>query len=252
MLSVDCSFTRLRRKGVWKGRLQKRRTSLSKIRGIRLLRKLNSRLVKNAAWAKCVYGAPLHDVCASDFRAWRSSTARAMGFSRSGESPKIALNLAGDSLDPQLQDVINRCSFWRRFLRRFPNLKENFLHMLNVGGVCNRPAGSLFRVLESFSWRPHGSCLVHPWFGRLNWLQVSFKFLCFALTQAWQPHICDDLKSHRPGFNISAVDSAAMKASLSHLSPTQNGAVRLYVHGGHFTSDIVCKWGTARSSKCPN
>ena len=56
-----------------------------------------------------------------------------------GRALKLPLNLAGDSLDPQLQDVINRCSFWRRFLRRFPNLKENFLHMLNVGGVCNRP-----------------------------------------------------------------------------------------------------------------
>ena len=182
MLSVDCSFTRLRRKGVWKGRLQKRRTSLSKIRGIRLLRKLNSRLVKNAAWAKCVYGAPLHDVCASDFRAWRSSTARAMGFSRYGESPKLALNLAGESLDPQLQDVINRCSFWRCFLWCCPNLKGNFLHMLNVGGVCNRPNGSWFRVLESFSWRPDGSCLVHPWFGRLNRLQVSFKFFYVLLS----------------------------------------------------------------------
>ena len=139
------------------------------------------------------------------------------------------------------QDVINRCSFWRRFLWCCPNLKGNFLHMLNVGGVCNRPNGSLFRVLESFSWRPDGSCLVHPRFGRLNRLQVSFKFLCFALTQAWQRHICEDLKSHRPGFNISAVDTDAMKASLSHVSPMQNGAVRLYVHGGHFTSEVVSK-----------
>ena len=97
-----CLFARLRRKGVWKGRLRKMRSALSKMRGTRLPKKFKARLVKNAAWAKCVYGAPLHDVCASSFRAWRSSTARAMGYSRSGESPNIALNLAGGSLDPQL------------------------------------------------------------------------------------------------------------------------------------------------------
>ena len=69
-----CLFARLRRKGVWKGRLRKMRSALSKMRGTRLPRKFKARLVKNAAWAKCVYGAPLHDVCASSFRAWRSST----------------------------------------------------------------------------------------------------------------------------------------------------------------------------------
>ena len=240
-LGVDCNFTKLRRKIVWKGRFRNMRACLSKIKGVNLPRRFKTRLAKTGAWAKCTYGAPLLNICASDFRVWRSSTTRALGFNRSGESPMIALNLTDQSLDPQLQDAIHRCSFWRRFLRRFAAMKDDFLEKLNNGGSCDRPVGAFRHALQQFAWQPEGSFLVHPWCGRLDWLRVSSKFLFFALEQTWQRHVGDDLKSTRPGFNISAVDVSGVRASLAQLSLSQAGAVRLYVHGGHYTCDIISK-----------
>ena len=53
---------------------------------------------------------------------------------------------------------------------------------------------------------------------------------------------------------ISAVDTAAMKAFLSHLfRDTKRSCPAVYARG-HFTSDFVfvSQWDTSRSTKCPN
>ena len=151
----------------------------------------------------------------------------------------IALHLVGQTLDPQLQDAINRCSFWRWFLRRFNAMKDDFLEKLNHGLSRDRPVGALRHALQQFAWQPEGSFLFI--LSLLAWIGSSlFRLLVFALEKSWQRQVCDDLKSTRPGFNISAVDVSGVRASLA------------YFHGGPYTRDIMSKWVASKSTTCPN
>ena len=122
-------------------------------------------------------------VSVSEFKTWRAVIARALGFNRPGENAKIALAHAGDIIDPQLSDFFQKWCFWRRFCWKFPELKMEFFHMLNHGGLPSRPAGSFVAAAASIGWKPEGLMLHHPWFGSLDWLRCSSKFLWFALSQ---------------------------------------------------------------------
>ena len=143
--------------------------------------------------SKCNFGQALLQVSKSEFKSWRSATAKALGCNRPGENAKIALALTGDDCDPQFLDLLQRCCFWRRFLWKFTVFQEEFLRLLNKGGLANRPAGSLARSALLLGWTVEGPALIHPWFGSLDWLRCTGKFLHFALSQTWMRTVCAEL-----------------------------------------------------------
>ena len=155
-------------------------------------------------------------------------------------------------MDPQFLDVFHRFCFWRRFFWKFPSLFQEFLDKLHQGGMPDRPAGAMARSAANLGWKPFGRFFQHPWFGFIDWLRRSTKFLGFALAQTWMRLVCADLKVSRPGFNIAAVDVQGMKNLFCKLSPTGLGAVRFFVHGGNYTHDILTKWDASKTLQRPN
>ena len=251
-LGVDVNYTLRRQKTVWRSRFHKMRNSMSKVRVSKLPVHCKKRLAISGGSSSCTFGGPLLHVSASEFKTWRAAIAKALGFNRPGENAKIALALAGDVIDPQLSDFFQKCCFWRRFFWKFPDLKNEFFHTLNCAGLPNRPAGSFVAAAATIGWKPEGLMLHHPWFGSLDWLRCSSKFLWFALSQTWVLKVCAELNETRPGFNLAAVDISGMKDLLSKLHPTALGAIRFYVHGGNFTHDVLTKWDASKTLQCPN
>ena len=251
-LGVDVNYTRRRQKSIWKLRFHKMKNSMMKVRQSKLPMCFKQRLAFAGCSSKCNFGQALLQVSKSEFKSWRSATAKALGCNGPGENAKIALALTGDDCDPQFLDLLQRCCFWRRFLWKFTVFQEEFLRLLNKGGLANRPAGSLARSALLLGWTVEGAALIHPWFGSLDWLRCTGKFLHFALSQTWMRTVCAELTESRPGFNLHAVDLQGMQRLLVQLQPDELGIVKFFANGGNYTNDIVSKWDFSRDSMCPN
>ena len=189
------------------------------------------RLAYAGCSSKCNFGQALLQVSKSEFKSWRAATAKVLGCNGPGENAKIALALTGDDCDPQFLDLLQRCCFWRRFLWKFTAFQEEFLRLLNKGGLANRPAGSLARSALLLGWTVEGAALIHLWFGSLDWLRCTGKFLHFALSQTWMRTVCAELAESRPGFNLRAVDLQGMQRLFVQLQPDELGIVKFF-----------CKW----------
>ena len=209
-LGVDVNYTLRRQKTVWRSRFHKMKTSMTKVRVSKLPARFKQRLALGGCSSASTFGQSWVQVSKSDFKSWRAAAAKVLGFNGPGENSKIAFSLSGDDCDPQLLDLLQRCCYWRRFLWKFPALKAKFLCVLNSGGLPHRPAGSLATSASLLGWIPNGSNFMHRWFGPLDWLRCSVKFLRFALCQTWRRAacvcvcvcvcVCAELSAPRPTF----------------------------------------------------
>ena len=106
------------------------------------------------------YGSELVYHTPSDLRTLRSAACKAIGRSRAGNNPYLAMHVSEGLEDIALSLLIRKVMFWRRYFRSFPTIKSAFLQALVTGQHRNGATAFLRRTfldhgLDLSSWWAH-------------------------------------------------------------------------------------------------
>ena len=138
------------------------------------------KLIKRSCFPKSSYGCALLRPAKSKFSLFRTETARALGFSRSGSSPWIALNLIPNQCDFELHVILTTLIFWRQYFQVFPDRKGAI-----VAKICTQnfkgPSLALRTVLFKLGDISIDGHLLTKHFGRVDWTTCSKKILSTLL-----------------------------------------------------------------------
>lgn len=215
----------------------KRCKAVAKVGGSKLRK---PRLVQGSCFPKSSYGCALLHPPKNKFTSFRTETAKALGFSRTGASPWIALNLLPKNCDFEYHVVLSTITFWRQYFRIFPERKSPFLKK-----VCdtkfNGPSGTLRTVLKKLGELNDDAHLLTEQFGRVDWMTCSKKFLKFVVNQQWNRYVCNHLH-HRKHFTAESTDSLALRKYCSTLNAPDFYGLSVHLTGAHYTQDLKSKF----------
>lgn len=223
----------------------KRCQAVSKIGGPKSRR---PKLIKGSCFPKSSYGCALLHPAKDKFSLFRTETARALGFSRSGSSPWIALNLIPNQCDFELHVVLTTLNFWRQYFLIFPNRKGVVLvkvcsHTFKGTSLALRTA-----LLKLGDINANGHLLTEH-FGRIDWTTCSRKFLKYIVTHQWNLHVCKQLQ-HRKFFSATQTDGVVLNKFCKTLDAPEFFGLCVHLTGAHYTLDAKSKF-LEEENVCP-
>ena len=198
------------------------------------------RLIQGSCFPKSSYGCALLHPPKNKYTAFRTETAKALGFSRSGASPWVALNLLPTQCDFEQHVVVATLQFWRQYFRIFPTRK-----LAMMGKICSNrakgPSEALRIVLQKLGEVNSEGHLLTESFGRVDWTLCSKKYLKFVVSHQWNIYVCRHLQ-HREHFTANQTDSVALHKFCKHLNPPEFYGLSVHLTGAHYTQDLKCKF----------
>ena len=198
------------------------------------------RLVLGSCFPKSSYGCALLHPPKNKFAAFRTETAKALGFSKTGASPWVALNLLPKQCDFEFHVVTSTLTFWRQYSKIFPTRKTPMLMK-----VCNPktrgPSEALRVVLQKIGDINEDGHLVTQNFGRIDWTTCSKKYLRYVIDQQWNQYVCKHLQ-HRNHFTAEQTDSSALQKYCKTLSSPDFYGLSVHLTGAHYTHDLKSKF----------
>ena len=198
------------------------------------------RLVQGSCFPKSSYGSVLLHPPKNKFTSFRTETAKALGFSRTGASPWIALNLLPNSCDFEHHVVLSTLTFWRQYFRIFPRRKNPMMQKV-CDFHCTGPSSALRIVLNKLGGINNNAHLLTDQFGRVDWTTCSRKFLKFVVNQQWNRYVCSHLH-HRNHFTAETTDSLALRKYCSTLNAPDFYGLSVHLTGAHYTQDLKSKF----------
>eukprot|EP00438_Fugacium_kawagutii_P017560 Skav228548 [mRNA] locus=scaffold1887:556581:561575:- [translate_table: standard] len=240
-LGCDVSYCRRVTKKVVKKRFAKTTRVLRRVAARKLPKQCKSRMTSQLTTGIAGYGSELTYTTPAEFRTMRAACCQAVGRSRSGVNPYLALNVIPGAVDPEIALLKRKCNFWRRFLKAFPYRREQFFHRMAAynGGRSPGPACVFARALRDQGWSCHaGAWLVHDRGWTFNWYYSPRALVVKMLHTAWQLQICAKVQS-RKHFDLASLDIPAVHQSLKHLPPDSLESALNYVTGKHVTCDAL-------------
>ena len=198
------------------------------------------RLVQGSCFPKSSYGCALLHPPKNKFTTFRTETAKALGFSRTGASPWISLSLLPNICDFEYHVVLSTLMFWRQYFRIFPDRKQAVL-MKVCDSRYKGPSLTLRTVLHKLGDINFDGHLLTQQFGKIDWTICSKKFLKFTTTQLWNQYVCSHLQ-HRNHFTADMTDSTALKKFCSTLNAPDFYGLSVHLTGAHYTNDLKSKF----------
>lgn len=179
---------------------------------------------------------------------------KSIGRFRCGSNPWLALSLTGDIRDPQLNDAIQRISFWRRFMKIFPGTRWGLLRRIGTQATCNK-AGPSFAFTDSFrrmGWRCEvDGVMVNTSGLQLHWVRQSMPYIKRLLTMAWSMQVSDKVQ-YCEGFDIGCFDFHPVLRGIRKQPIGSQTMLQSLATGKHVTHDKLCKFvAEIKSGLCP-
>eukprot|EP00438_Fugacium_kawagutii_P017856 Skav229919 [mRNA] locus=scaffold3709:10405:15534:- [translate_table: standard] len=253
-LGCDVTYCKKVSKKVITKRLTKAKRVLKRVATRKLPRKFKMRMTGQLSTGIAGYGSELVYVTPTEFKSLRAATCQAIGRSRGGVNPFLALNVPSETADPELALLRRKCNFWRRFLKAFPYRREAFFAKLAAydGGRHAGPASVFAKTLLDHGWVCIDDGWVqHPSGLAFNWYYSSRSLVVKMLRIAWQKRWCDRVQS-RKHFDISNVDVGGVNQALKSLPDDIRCAAVDYLVGKNVTFDALGHYANGGGSfACP-
>lgn len=248
-LGADISYGRRKNKKRLQKRLDLGLTRIKKLKTIKTNTKRRTQVLKNGCFAKATYGAELQILTKDTFNKYRIASSRALGRGRAGASPWLSLSLVDRNVDFEYGELERKFFFWRRFIRIFPQRLHDIRCKLESPQPSKGPVGAFRKTAQKFfAWGPGGS-IVSEWFGKINWLQCSKRYLKHVLQTHWNCYCCQQL-AHRKAFHATAIDTSSFVKAVSHVPQHHQNAVCIHACGTHFANDALSHYDGS-SNECP-
>ena len=232
-------------------RLDKAKRIFRRIPKSTVSRNFKMRLAKGAGFAAANYGSSLQWTPHSTWKCLRANVARSLALMYPAASAWLAVSVTTG--DPQCHHLNIVCSFWRRFIRMFPNLGQKFLNMVCHPGTCrNGPAANFRRTLSDCGWAVHDDprILSHVGGFQIHWVACSKKWLEFGFTQMWNYTVHESVK-HRKDCGDGVPDFILARDVLCKLTTKDQWAMRVLMSGKQFTHDVLSKFAPDITKQCP-
>ena len=248
-LGVDISYGKGKNKKHLQKRLSLGLTRLDKLKTAKIPTKRRTQVLKNGCFAKATYGAELQMLTKDIFNKYRIASSRALGRGRAGASPWLSLSLVDRIVDFEHGELERKFFFWRRFLRIFPTRLHDICSKLESPQPTKGPVGAFRKTVQKFfTWGPGGS-IVSEWFGNINWLQCSKRYLKYVIQVHWNCYCCQQL-AHRKAFHATAIDNVSFSKALLQIPTHHQNAIVVHACGTHFANDALSHFDGS-SNLCP-
>lgn len=205
-----------------------------------------------SCFPKAGYGIELDTPNKGDFRSFRTASARALGLSKKGASPWIALNLVSPKCNDFEHFAMEKTiMFWRQYLRVFPartgEVKKKLLQPLKKGPIAN-----LHFVLSKVGQVVGDGTLIDTkYMGLVHWTKCSKTHLKQVIRIHWNAFVCNYLTNlPRKNFSCTATDIDGFHCVTRHMSAVDLQIIKSHCCGTNYTNDIKSKYLNT-PNKCP-
>ena len=250
-LGCDIHCSKKVTKPKFQKRLSKAKRIFKRIPNSSVPKNFKLRLIKGAGFTTANYGSAIQRTPKTVWRTLRSNVARCLSLQYPAASSWLAVSVTTG--DPQCHHLETVCNFWRRFIKTFPQLGLEFLSMVGNPSLCkNGPAANFRRTLLDCGWNVMDDPqFIHHFGGlRLHWLACSKKWLRQGLTSMWNNVVHKAVK-HRKDCGDGIPDFGLANDVLRSLTTKDQWAMRVLMSGKQFTHDIISKFATDMTNRCP-
>ena len=252
-LGCDVSYTKRRCKQMAKKRMTKALQMLGKVKKRKVPKTFKGKMCAVLGAGVIGYGSELQKQTPAECHRLRAACASAIGYSKSGANSWLAMNMGGAMRDPQLQLLCRKLRFYRRFLKSFPQRRENFLHRLEneswktYSGVTRQFA----EAFQDVGWKwEAGGRMVHQCGLACNWLLDPITYVIRTVKKAWPFHVCSQI--NRKHFDLQTFAPGKFAQLLTKQTPMHQGMLKTIASGKHVTMDALSHYSYAHESKmCP-
>eukprot|EP00438_Fugacium_kawagutii_P030177 Skav221651 [mRNA] locus=scaffold1174:334187:337306:- [translate_table: standard] len=253
-LGCDISYSKKITKVTAKKRLAKANRVLQRVGRKKIPKKFKNTMHKQLSIGIVGHGSEFTFYTPAELKSLRANSCKAIGRSRGGVSPYLALTATGDAKEPELALAIRKCFFWRRFFRVFPHLENPFLDRTALEDFKSKtgPACVFQKTMKALGWDclPHG-VLQHEHGFRVQWLRCSKGFLQRTFQLAWNLKACVVLQD-RKGFDLQCMHLRDQRILVSKQTGASLTDCIQYMTGKHITNDALCHYAHGTSDdKCP-
>ena len=249
-LGVDLTYQGVRKKTHLKHRLKLGLVRCGRVPSVSCPKNKQSHLIHMGCFPKAGFGIELDTANQKDFNSFRTVVARAVGLSRKGASPWIALSLLGKIHDFQFFALRRTVFFWRQYVNHFPNRVPHILHKLQNPSTKG-PIANLLNVLNEVGLPLQGDSVVSCYFGTINWMRCSKRFMNLVLRVHWVQYVCTRLTAiHRKHFHGPFIDTDGFHRNLSKFDRTNQQMLKAHASGTNYTNNARSKYMDV-DAKCP-
>ena len=227
-LGVDLTYRGVRKKTHLKHRLTLGLQRCGKVPAVRCPKEKQGHLLHMSCFPKAGFGVELCKPNQKEFNSFRSAAARAVGLSRKGASPWIALSLLGKNNDFQFFALRRTVSFWRQYIVRFPS---RIPHIINkIQNPNNKgPISNLRDVFDQVGLSLQGDIVCSRFYGNINWMHCSKRFMNLVLHTHWVHYVCQKLASlQRKHFHGTFIDTIGYHRNLIKFNRTNQQMLRAH------------------------
>ncbi len=189
-LGVDLTYRGVRKKTHLKHRITLGLQRCGKVPAVRCPKEKQGHLLHMSCFPKAGFGVELCKPNQKEFNSFRSAAAWAVGLSRKGASPWIALSLLGKNNDFQFF-ALRRTAvfFWRQYIVRFPSRIPHIISKIqnpnNKGPITN-----LRDVFDQVGLSLQGDIVFSRFYGNINWMHCSKRFMNLVLHTHLVHYVC--------------------------------------------------------------
>ena len=247
-LGVDLTYQGVRRKTHLKHRLTLGLARCQKVQNAP--RNKQGHMLQMGCFPKAGYGIELNSANKKEYNSFRTAAARAVGLSRKGASPWIALSFVSKINDFQFFALKRTVSFWRQYPLRLPGRKTHLIEKIQ-NKVSTGPVANLCAVCWEVGIELQGELAFSNIYGTFNWLLCSKKFLHHVLHAHWVQYACTRLVAiPRKHFNASFIDTVGFQKCLTKFDKTDQQMLRAHAAGTNYTNNARSKYLDIEN-KCP-
>ena len=214
--------------------------------------KQKQKLLTMSCFPKAGYRIELNTPNKSEFRSYRTASARAVCLSKKGASPWIALNLvSAKSNDFERFALEKTILFWRQYLKVFPSrlgeIMKKVLQPPKAGPITN-----LHNVLSKIGQVVgDGTMLDTKYMGLVQWTKCSKTHLKHVIRTHWNASVCSYLTNlPRKSFSCAATGTDGFHRATHKLSTVDLQIIKTHCCGTNYTNDIKSKYLNT-PNKCP-
>ena len=241
-LGVDLTYQGVRKKTHLRHRLKLGLQRCRKVPAVLCPKEKQDHLLHMSCFPKAGFGVELSQPTQKEFNSFRSAAARALGLSRKGASPWIALSLLGKNNDFQYFAMRRTVFFWRQYAARFPDRTSYIIHKLqtpdNKGPIAN-----LRNVLQRVGLSFIGELVCSEFYGDVPWLKCSKRFMNLVLHTHWVHFVCSKLTGlQRKHFHGTFIDTIGHRRNLAKFNRTDQQMLRAHSSGTNYTNNARSKY----------
>ena len=241
-LGVDLTYQGARKKTHLRHRLKLGLQRCGKVPAVLCPKEKQDHLLHMSCFPKAGFGVELCQPTLKEFNSFRSAAARAVGLSRKGASPWIALSLLGKNNDFQFFALRRTVFFWRQYIARFPCRIPHIIHKLQ-NSENKGPIANLRKVFQQVGLTIIGELVCSEFYGNIPWLHCSKRFMNLVLHTHWVQYVCRKLTGlQRKHFHGSFIDTIGYQRNLSKFNRTDQQMLRAHSSGTNYTNNARSKY----------